>query len=53
MKTYLVKVIAYELVTVEARNDEQAIEKAGEAFGNNIEISHETHIVESSVEPQS
>ena len=48
MKTYIVKVIAYEFVTVEAENDEQAIEKACERFGGNIEIDSNTEIVESS-----
>ncbi len=48
MRTYLVKVIAYELVTVEAESDEQAIDKACEKFGENFEVSHETFIVESS-----
>ncbi|WP_171456604.1 hypothetical protein [Acinetobacter lactucae] len=47
MANYVVKVIAYELVTVEADSEDQACEKAGERFGNNIEIS-ETEIVESS-----
>lgn len=48
MKTYTVRVIAYENVVVDANSDDEAIEKASELFGNNIEISHETFIVESS-----
>ena len=48
MKTYTVRVIAYETITVEAENDEQAIDKACEKFGENFEISHETFIIESS-----
>ena len=48
MKTYVVKVVAYEFVTVEAENDEQAIDKACERFGENIEIDSNTEIIESS-----
>ena len=49
MPTYLVKVIAYELVTVEAESEDRACDIAAERFGNNIEIS-ETEIIESSKE---
>lgn len=47
MGNYVVKVIAYELVTVEADNLDKACELAAEHFGNNIEIS-ETEVIESS-----
>ena len=47
MKIEIDRVIAYENV-VDANSDDEAIEKASELFGNNIEISHETFIVESS-----
>lgn len=47
MNTYIVKVIAYEFVTVEADSMDKACELAAEKFGNNIEIS-ETEVIESS-----
>ncbi|WP_162893973.1 hypothetical protein [Acinetobacter soli] len=47
MKTFVVKVIAYELVTVEAETEDRACEIAADRFGNNIEIS-ETEVIESS-----
>ena len=47
MAVYLVKVIASELVTVEADSADDAIEKAGENFGENIEID-DCEIIESS-----
>lgn len=47
MKTFVVKVIAYELVTVEAENEDKACEIAADRFGNNIEIS-EAKVIESS-----
>lgn len=48
MRTFVVKVIAYEFVTVEADNEDKACEIAAERFGNNIEIS-ETEVIEASV----
>ena len=48
MNTYVIKVIAYEFITVEADNMDKACELAVERFGNNIEIC-ETEVVESSV----
>ena len=48
MNTYVVKVIAYEFITVEADNMDKACELAAERFGNNIEIC-ETEVIESSV----
>ena len=48
MNTYVIKVIAYEFITVEADNMYKACELAVERFGNNIEIC-ETEVVESSV----
>jgi len=47
MKTYVIKVIAYELITVEADNEDRACDIAAERFGNSIEIC-ETEIIESS-----
>ena len=48
MNTYVVKVIAYEFITVDADNMDKACEVAAERFGNNIEIC-ETEVIESSV----
>ena len=45
MNTYVVKVIAYEFITVEADNMDKACELATERFGNNIEIC-ETEVIE-------
>lgn len=50
MRSYVVKVVAYEFVTIEANNEEQAIDKACEKFGENIEIDDTTEIVEFSKE---
>ena len=50
MRTYVVKVVAYEFVTVEAENEDHAIDKACERFGENIEIDDATEIVEFSKE---
>lgn len=50
MRTYVVKVVAYEFVTVQAENDDQAVEKACEKFGENIEIDDSTEITEFSGE---
>lgn len=50
MRSYVVKVVAYEFITVEASNEEQAIDKACERFGENIEIDDSTEIVEFSKE---
>ena len=50
MRSYVVKVVAYEFITVEANNEEQAIDKACERFGENIEIDDSTEIVELSKE---
>ena len=50
MRSYVVKVVAYEFVTIEANNEEQAIDKACEKFGENIEIDDSTEIVEFSKE---
>ncbi len=50
MRTYVVKVVAYEFVTVQAENDDQAVEKACEKFGENIEIDDSTEITEFSRE---
>lgn len=50
MKSFVVKVVAYEFVTVEAVNEEQAVEKACEKFGSNIEIDDSTEIIEVSKE---
>lgn len=47
MGTYVVKVIAFELITVEADSADKACDIAAERFGNNIEIS-ETEVIESS-----
>jgi len=50
VRTYVVKVVAYEFVTVQAENDDQAVEKACEKFGENIEIDDSTEITEFSRE---
>ena len=50
MRTYVVKVVAYEFVTVQAENDDQAVEKVCEKFGENIEIDDSTEITEFSRE---
>ena len=50
MRSYVVKVVTYEFVTVVANNEEEAIDKACEKFGENIEIDGTTEIVEFSKE---
>lgn len=51
MKTFLIKVVAYEFITVQADNEDRACEIAAERFGENIEIDEAT-VIESSKEPQ-
>ena len=47
MKTYLVEVVAYEFVSVYASSEDDAMEKACEKFGENLEVDN-CEIIESS-----
>ncbi len=50
MKSYWIKVVATEFITVEAENEERAIELACERFGENIDDFEGTEIIESGKE---